>query len=104
MDLPGLPFDRASILAFAPQSGAWVYRILDGDGAVLYIGASMEPRARLLAHLRNDTAPDGAVVRLQACRTTTAMHRAEREAIATEQPRLPCGAARRHRAWKAQAR
>lgn len=107
---PALLFNRESVQAFvSPGRRAAVYRIYHGFGLgrqLLYVGASASPRERLLAHLRNtEITEHGAdLVELEFFRTTTAMARAEREAIQNECPLLDCGSARRHHTWKAQAR
>lgn len=112
MPRPALVFDRESVLTFVPANhGPTVYRIYQADriGGVrrlLYVGASIDPRARLLYHLRRADLHEhrAGIVELEFFRTTTAMARAERNAIEKECPLLDSGAARRHHTWKAQRR
>ena len=102
---PALLFTRGSILGLVTsEKRPCVYRIyLDYDRTRLgYVGATILPRKRLLDHLRSGK--PGVVVELQFFRNTTAMARAEREAIASEVPELPCGPGTRHGTWRAQRR
>lgn len=100
---PAFRFDRTSIRAFAPIKGFVVYRVYGADGRLLYAGASLHPRERLLAHLRKGM--PGSIVELQFCRNATAMARAEIVAVAEA---LVVGtasnatSAKRHGSWKAQ--
>lgn len=94
-------WDKASVTAFIPQARPTVYRVYDAEGGLLYAGASILPRERLQAHLRNGL--PGAWVEVEFYRTTTAMARSERAAIG-EGTVLDSGVARRHKTWKAQRR
>ena len=100
-----LGFDRDTVLLMVPGGERpTVYRIYADHACtrLLYVGASTLPRKRLLDHVRSK--PAGVVVQLEFFRNTTAMARAEREAIANENPEMDCGTARRHGTWKAQLR
>lgn len=110
MSRPTMRFDRASLLAFAPKSVPVVYRLykerdqwLDHEDKryLIYVGATISPRRRLLEHLRNPDLSGAETVELEYFRTSTAMARAEAEAQRDERPvkRAP---ARRHHVWKAQ--
>lgn len=103
MTRPTLGFDKASVRAFIPSGQRpTVYRLYNDDGDLVYLGASAWPRKRLLAHLR-DGKP-ATTVTVEFHRTTTAMARAEREALASETPLIDAGPARRHGTWNAQNR
>lgn len=97
---PAIRFDRESIRIFIPQEKPTVYRLYDAEDRLLYIGASAQPRKRLLSH----KGKEAAYVELQFFKTTTAMARAEKLAIQSESTLLDCGFGRRHASWKAQRR
>lgn len=95
---PALVFDKESVVAFVPRERATVYRLYSAMDRLVYVGASVAPRSRLLAHLR--AGMPAKWVELEFFRSTTAMARAERAAIAEEESELPSGPARRHQAWR----
>lgn len=100
-NLPGIIFTKASITAFVPADAApAVYRIYDADDRLLYLGASAKLRDRLLTHARDPRMIDGATVRIEYVRNTTAMARREREGNAAEKSVIHSGPARRHHRWK----
>jgi predicted GIY-YIG superfamily endonuclease len=100
---PAIRFDRESIRVFLPRKDTpTVYRIYDLWDRLLYVGASDQPRRRLLEHLRDGKLGDR--VELEFCSTTTMMARKERQAIQAEPTLLDCGFGRRHASWRAQNR
>lgn len=104
---PCVAFEKPSIQRFFPaKAGPTVYWIFTDHQrtTLLYVGATTDPRARLLAHLRNPEMVSGVTVEVAGYRTTTAMARAEANAIATLDPIMLSGPARRHSTWKAQNR
>jgi predicted GIY-YIG superfamily endonuclease len=104
---PALRFDKASIVAFADTDRPTVYRLYRPrtddhvQMRLVYVGATTNPRRRLLEHLRDDRFEDVTQVELAFYRNTTAMARHERIANVEENP-LEKSNGRRHAAWKAQ--
>lgn len=96
-------FDRESVRVLVPYGPRpTVYRIYRDLERIqlVYVGATMCPHTRLLEHIRNGM--PGAVVTLEFCGSGRAMHRAESEAMASEEPEMK-SVARRHGTWKARA-
>lgn len=98
MNRPGLLFDRESIRHLCPSDVPTVYRLYRNE-TLVYVGASTDPRRRLLEHLRSLPGTPTHVT-LEFCGTTTMMARKECEAM-TEGPQIRTHG-RRHASWKAQ--
>lgn len=106
-------FDRESVRVFIPQRAWVVYHImgpstLDGvdddtdeevcSRKVLYVGASKNPRSRLLGYISSGRFPDAEMVGIERFQSSTAMARRERE-LTDESGQVEFG--RRHAAWGA---
>lgn len=108
--LPGVMFDRESIRVLIENERPAVYWLYDANNELVYFGASMNLRTRLLAHVRDPRRKRATHVRIQWCRNTTQMARLEQE----EQDRIAaltggnvaelCGVVRRNPNWRAQNR
>jgi predicted GIY-YIG superfamily endonuclease len=66
---------------------AWLYRLFDTEGAVLYVGISRSPSSRFMQHGRKQWWPEVAQVRLQRYATDAEAMDAEMIAVRVEQPR-----------------
>lgn len=101
--LPKVAFDRESVRVFVPKTGWAVYHILghaseDGTREVCYVGASKNPRSRILDHVRSGQFPEAELVAVERFQSSTAMARRERE-LTDALGQVEFG--RRHAAWRA---
>ena len=63
-----------------------LYRIFDGDNALLYVGATTNPKLRFTDHPRKDWWTEAALITLEHCGSLDELIAAERCAIETENP------------------
>lgn len=103
-----IAFDRDTVRTLLPDPAWWsirgtkrwtTYVLRRADGSVTYVGATGDPRQRLLSHLASGK--EAVTVELEFHNSSSIMTRREKELIELLSPALNVKAGGKHGAWKA---